>query len=75
MQRGVLGASLRTRRARRILDAPDLERIGHLVERERFALEVDLDIPGEGWTTADATFPDYKIGQAFPLTFATELAR
>jgi len=27
------------------------------------------------WKTADATFPDYHIGQAFPITHAEELRR
>lgn len=34
----------------------------------------DVDL-GDGWKTADATLPHYRIGQAFPLTFATELQR
>lgn len=27
------------------------------------------------WVTADATFPDYRIAQAFPITYAEELRR
>lgn len=30
---------------------------------------------GGGWITADATLPDYKIGQGFPITKAVELKR
>lgn len=30
---------------------------------------------GEGWKTADATFPDFEIGQKFPLTYFEELKR
>lgn len=30
---------------------------------------------GRGWETADATLPEFQIGQAFPITYAEELAR
>lgn len=30
---------------------------------------------GNGWVTADATFPGYRIGQAYPITRAEELRR
>lgn len=33
---------------------------------------VDL---GRGFETADATLPEYKIGQRFPITYAEELQR
>ncbi len=30
---------------------------------------------GNGWVTADATFPGFQIGQAYPITKAEELKR
>lgn len=33
---------------------------------------VDL---GDGWVTADATFPEFQIGQSYPITYAEELRR
>lgn len=30
---------------------------------------------GRGWITADATFPDFEIGQGFDITHAEELAQ
>lgn len=30
---------------------------------------------GYGWETADATLPEYRIGQVFPLTYVEELTR
>lgn len=28
---------------------------------------------GDGWVTVDATFPEFRIGQAHPITYAAEL--
>lgn len=30
---------------------------------------------GNGWVTVDATLPEYRIGQGFPITYAVELQR
>ena len=34
-----------------------------------------IDFDGRGFRTADATFPEYEIGAAFPITYAEELPR
>jgi len=34
-----------------------------------------IDYDGRGYRTADATFPEFRIGQAFPITRAEELLR
>lgn len=34
-----------------------------------------IDYDGRGFRTADATFPQYKIGDVFPITYAEELPR
>lgn len=34
-----------------------------------------IDFDGRGFRTADATLPEYRIGQAFPITYAEELKR
>lgn len=30
---------------------------------------------GSGWRTADATLPEFRVGQVFPITYAEELLR
>src|SRR5919109_1009192 len=45
--RGSRSRSGGTARPRRVLDACDLERVRHLLEREVVALEVDVDVPGQ----------------------------
>jgi len=49
--------------------------VSELPTRRVHHVFADLNLPAGGWTTADATFPHYRLGQGFPLTFATELAR
>jgi hypothetical protein len=49
--------------------------VSELPSREVHHVFPVIDFDGRGFQTADATFPEFRIGQDFPITYAEELPR